>query len=188
MTVSTPVITVMIVCNRMMVANPSTPPPTISAAMTRNAITLVTSPPPQPSRWNTVAVASVASAVSTISQPTHKIQETIDGSLLPRTPNAARDRVRVRARPRLAGDGTDPAQQERHPDPDQACHRRLPERDAEPEHEGAVAEPQHRDVGREPRPEQLPRPPAPFVLSDHVDAVDFDAPGSGLRFRAHRHA
>ena len=96
-----PVMTVMIVCSRMIVANPSTPPPTISAAMTRNAITLVTSPPPQPSRWNTVAVASVARAVSTISQPTHRIQDTIEGSLFPRTPNAARDRISVGAEPRL---------------------------------------------------------------------------------------
>ena len=62
---------------------------------------LVASPPPQPSRWNTVAVASVASAVSTISQPTHSTHEITDGSLLPRTPNAARDRIRVGAEPRF---------------------------------------------------------------------------------------
>jgi len=102
------VITVMMVCRRMMVANPSTPPPTISAVMTRNAMIFVPSPPPQPRRWKTVAVASVARAVSTISHPTHKIQETTDGSLLPLTPKAARLRTSVGAEPRLPASATKP--------------------------------------------------------------------------------
>ena len=45
----------------MIVSNPSAALPTISTVMTRKAITLVTSPELQPSRWNTVAVASVVS-------------------------------------------------------------------------------------------------------------------------------
>ncbi len=76
--------------------------------MTRNATIFVPSPPPQPRRWKTVAVASVASAVSTISHPTHKIQEITDGSLLPRTPNAARDRISVGAEPRFPASATKP--------------------------------------------------------------------------------
>src|SRR5271166_5575591 len=121
------VITVMMTCRRMMVAKPRTPPPTISAVMTRNATIFVPSPPPQPRRWKTVAVASVASAVSTISHPTHKVQEITDGSLLPRTPNAAPAEDQRRRGAALAGQRDEAAQQEGHHDPDQPGERGLPE-------------------------------------------------------------
>ncbi len=100
--------TVMTACSRMIVSKPSTPPPTMRTVMIRKAMILVPSPPPQPSRANTVAVASVASAVSTISQPTQRIQEMTDGSLLPRTPKAARDRISVGAEPRLPASAMKP--------------------------------------------------------------------------------
>ena len=58
-------------------------------------------PPPQPRRSNTVAVASVANAVSTVSQPTVSSHEIADGSRLPRTPKAARESSIVGADPRL---------------------------------------------------------------------------------------
>ena len=92
----------------MMVSKPSAALPTISTVMTRKAITLVTSPELQPSRWNTVAVASVASTVSTISQPTLRIQDTRAGSLLPCTPNAARERTSVGAEPRFPATAMNP--------------------------------------------------------------------------------
>ena len=48
-----------------------------------------------------VAVASVAMTISTVSQPTVSSQEITEGSLLPRTPNAARPRIMVGTEPRL---------------------------------------------------------------------------------------
>ena len=100
-TVSTPVTQVMTVCSRMIVSNPSAALPTMSTVMIRKAITLVPVPALQCSCANTVAVASVASTVSTISQPTLRIHDTRAGSLLPCTPNAARDSTSVGADPRL---------------------------------------------------------------------------------------
>ena len=127
---STPVTTVMIACSRMIVSNPSAALPTISTVMTRNAMTLVTSPELQPSRWNTVAVASVASTVSTISQPTFRIQETSAGSLFPWTPNAARDSTSVGAEPRLPATAMNPTSRNETTIPitpaTQACQNEIP--------------------------------------------------------------
>ena len=53
-------------------------------------------------------MASVASTVSTISQPTLSIQDTSAGSLLPCTPNAARDSTSVGADPRLPATAMNP--------------------------------------------------------------------------------
>src|SRR3984957_19140715 len=129
-TVSTPVTTVMIVCSRMIVSNPSAALPTISTVMTRKAMTLVTSPELQPSRLNTVAVASVASTVSTISQPTLRIHETAAGSLLPCTPNAARDSTSVGADPRLPATAMNPTSRNETTMPmnpaTQACQNEIP--------------------------------------------------------------
>ena len=108
MTVKIPVTTVMTACSRMMVSKPRAALPTISTVMTMKAITLVTSPALQPSWWNTVAVARVASTVSTISQPTFSIQDTRAGSLLPCSPNAARDSTSVGADPRLPATAMNP--------------------------------------------------------------------------------
>ncbi len=128
--VSTPVTTVMMVCSRMIMSNPSAALPTISTVMTRNAMTLVTSPELQPSRWNTVAVASVASTVSTISQPTLRIQETSVGSLLPCTPNAARDSTSVGADPRLPATAMNPTSRNETTIPitpaTHACQKEMP--------------------------------------------------------------
>ena len=44
------------------------------------------------------------SATSTVSQPTSSSYETGPGTLLPRTPNGARDSTSVGAEPRLPGD------------------------------------------------------------------------------------
>jgi hypothetical protein len=57
-------------CSRMIASKPRMPKSTMIPATTRNAITLVSVPELQPSRENTVAVASVDSATSTVSQPT----------------------------------------------------------------------------------------------------------------------
>ena len=146
-TVSTPVTMVITVCMRMIRSKPITPPKMVSATTTISAMTLVAVPPPQPSRSNTVAVASVARMISTVSQPTVSSQEIADGSLLPLTPNAARLEHHRRRRAPLAGHRDEPAEQEREDDPDHADHHRLPERDPEAEHERAVAEAEHRDVG-----------------------------------------
>src|SRR5215469_14302501 len=108
MTVSTPVTTVMIACSRMIVSNPSAALPTMSAVMMRNAMTLVTFPDDQPSWWNTVAIASVASTTRMISHPTFSSHDTSDGSLLPCTPNAARDSTSVGADPRLPATAMNP--------------------------------------------------------------------------------
>jgi hypothetical protein len=102
------VTTVMIVCARMIRSNPSTPQATISTPTTISATTLVRSPPPQPRRSKTVAVASVARIVSTVSQPTVSSHDTSDGSLLPRTPNAARLSTIVGAEPRLPASAISP--------------------------------------------------------------------------------
>jgi hypothetical protein len=95
-------------CIRMIRSNPTTPPPMISTVTTTSATTLVEVPPPQPSRPKTVAVAMVASAVRTVSQPTVSIQEIAEGSRLPRTPNAARLSTIVGADPRLPATATKP--------------------------------------------------------------------------------
>ena len=65
-------------------------------------------PPPQPSRANTVAVASVARMTSTVSQPTVSTQEIAAGSLFPLTPNAARLSTIVGAEPRLPATAMNP--------------------------------------------------------------------------------
>src|SRR4051794_1107735 len=107
-TVSTPVTTVIHVCMRMIRWKPRMPPATTSAATTSSATTLVAVPPPQPSWVNTVAVASVASETSTVSQPTVSTQESTAGTRLPFTPNAARLSTRVGAEPRLPAIATNP--------------------------------------------------------------------------------
>ena len=55
-----------------------------------------------------MAVASVARIVSAVSQPTVSSQEIAVGSLLPRTPNAARESTIVGAEPRLPASATMP--------------------------------------------------------------------------------
>ena len=61
----------------------------------------------------TVAVASVASAASTVSQPTSSSQVTaVLGSTFPRTPKAARDSTIVGADRPLAGQRDEADQQE----------------------------------------------------------------------------
>ena len=106
--VRTPVTQVITVCMRMIRSKPSTPPATVSALTTIRAMTLTTVPPPQPSRSNTVAVASVARMISTVSQPTVSSQEMSEGSLLPRIPNAARPSTMVGAEPRLPATAMNP--------------------------------------------------------------------------------
>src|SRR5919202_5370613 len=96
------------VCSRMMTSNPRTPASTITAATTRNATILTALPLPAPSRSNTVAVASVASAVSAVSQPTSSRYDTAAGSPLPCTPNAARDTTIVGADAVLPESATKP--------------------------------------------------------------------------------
>ncbi|MDQ0603928.1 hypothetical protein QF037_008273 [Streptomyces canus] len=83
---STPVTTVIAVWSRMIRSKPITPPTTVSPATTIRATTCVPVPPPQPSRPKTVAVAMVARAHSTVSQPTVSTQEITEGRRLPRTP------------------------------------------------------------------------------------------------------
>jgi hypothetical protein len=53
-----------------------------------------------PSSFKTVAVASVPSTTSTVSQPTISSHESADGTRLPRTPKAARERTIVGTEPR----------------------------------------------------------------------------------------
>ena len=96
------------VCIRMIRSKPITPPPTVSAATTISAMISVPVPPPTPRRSNTVAVASVARMISTVSQPTVSSQEITAGSLLPRTPNAARLSTMVGADPRLPATAMNP--------------------------------------------------------------------------------
>src|SRR6202046_1524 len=107
-TVNTPVTIVIQVCSRMIRSKPLTPPKMVSATTRISAITLVPSPPPTPSRWKTVAVASVAKMTSTVSQPTVSSQEITVGSLLPLTPNAARLSTIVGAEPRLPATAINP--------------------------------------------------------------------------------
>src|SRR5712671_6318146 len=107
-TVNTPVTSVIQVCIRMIRSNPITPPKMVSATTMISAITFVPVPPPQPRRWNTVAVASVARMTSTVSQPTVSSQEIAVGSLLPLTPNAARPSTMVGAEPRLPATAMNP--------------------------------------------------------------------------------
>src|ERR1039457_2158529 len=107
-TVKTPVTIVIQVCIRMIRSKPITPPKMVSATTTISATTLVPLPPPQPSRWKTVAVASVARMTSTVSQPTVSSQEIAVGSLLPLTPKAARLSTIVGAEPRLPATAMNP--------------------------------------------------------------------------------
>jgi hypothetical protein len=107
-TVNTPVTIVIQVCSRMIRSKPITPPKMVSPTTKISAITLVPSPPPTPTRWNTVAVASVAKITSTVSQPTVSSQEITVGSLLPLTPNAARLKIIVGAEPRLPATAMNP--------------------------------------------------------------------------------
>src|SRR5580693_6958817 len=107
-TVNTPVTIVIQVCSRMIRSKPITPPKMVSPTTRISAITLVPSPPPVPTRWNTVAVASVARMTSTVSQPTVSSQEITVGSLLPLTPNAARLSTIVGAEPRLPATAMNP--------------------------------------------------------------------------------
>ena len=109
-------------------------------ATTISAITLVAVPPPQPSRSKTVAVASVARMISTVSQPDgeHPGQQR-------RQPVAVHPERRPaehhrRRRAPLAGERDEAARAgtTRRSRPARAMTR-LPERDAEPEHERAVA-------------------------------------------------
>src|SRR3954462_12515260 len=107
-TVRIAVTTVMMVCSRITTANPATPASTVIAETTTSATTFVPVPPPQPSRVNTVAVASVASTTRTVSQPTVSSQDRPAGSRFPRTPNAARDSTIVGAEPRLPASAITP--------------------------------------------------------------------------------
>src|ERR1700751_2617826 len=107
-TVGTPVTTMITVCKRMIRSKTITPPKIVSATTMISATTRVPSPPPQPSRLNTVAVASVARMTSTVSQPTVSTQDTRAGSLLPLTPNAARLSTIVGAEPRLPATAMNP--------------------------------------------------------------------------------
>src|SRR4051812_39482345 len=107
-TVRIAVTTVMMVCSRITTANPATPASTVIAETTTSATTFVPVPPPQPSRVNTVAVASVASTTRTVSQPTVSSQDSAAVRRFPRTPNAARDSTMVGAEPRLPASATTP--------------------------------------------------------------------------------
>src|SRR5690348_16552376 len=98
----------MIACSRITTAKPATPASTVIAETTISATTLVAVPPPQPSRVNTVEVASVARITSTVSQPTVSSQDSAAVSRLPLTPNAARDSTMVGAEPRLPASATTP--------------------------------------------------------------------------------
>jgi hypothetical protein len=50
----------------------------------------------------------------------------------------------------------------------------APERDAEVEHEGAVAQAEDGHIGREPGPEQVARVSLALGVGDDVDAVGLD--------------
>ena len=78
------------------------------AATTTEATTLVTVPPPQPSRSKIVEVASTARMASAVSQPIETSQERTPGTFWPLTPNAARERTIVGAEPRLPAMATTP--------------------------------------------------------------------------------
>src|SRR3954467_3713169 len=93
---------------RMIGSKPSTPPATTRAATTSNETTLVAVPPPQPSSVKTVAVASVASEVSTVSQPTVSTHDRTAGTRPPVTPKAGRLSTRGGADPRLPAMATKP--------------------------------------------------------------------------------
>ena len=173
-TVRTPVITVITRCSRMITRKPITPPTITRPATTTSATILVGVPLAQPSRSNTVAVASVARMVRTVSQPTVSSHDTRAGSRLPRTPNAARLSTSVGADPRLPATATKPQKRNDTTIADDPHDGRLGERDAEAEHEGAVAQAEDRDVRAEPGPEQLGRAAVPLVLGDHVEAVRLD--------------
>ncbi len=75
-------------------------------------------------------MASVASTVSTISQPTFSIHDTSAGSLLPCTPNAARDSTSVGADPRLPATAMNPTSRNETTMPitpaTQACQNEMP--------------------------------------------------------------
>src|SRR5258708_39457511 len=107
-TVSTPVMIVITVCMRMIRSKPITPPKMVSATTTIIAMIFVAVPPPQPRCPKTVAIASVARIISTVSQPTVRSHEMTVGSLLPRTPNGARLSTLVGADPRLPAIATNP--------------------------------------------------------------------------------
>ena len=100
-TVSTPVMIVMAVCMRMIRSKPITPPKMVSPTTTIIAMTLVAVPLGQPRCPKTVAIASVARIIRMVSQPTVSSHEMTVGSLLPRTPKAARLSTIVGADPRL---------------------------------------------------------------------------------------
>src|SRR6266851_4519995 len=93
-TVSTPVTIVITVCIRMIRSKPITPPKMVSATTTIIAMT--------------VAIASVARIISTVSQPTVRSHEMTVGSLLPRTPNGALLSTIVGVDPRLPAIATNP--------------------------------------------------------------------------------
>ena len=114
----------------MISPKPMTPPATISAAMSTRAIAFVASPPPQPSRSKTVAVANVASTTRTVSQPTVNSHEIADGRRLPLTPNAARLSTMVGADPRLPATPTKPHSRNENSTPiaptSSACQNEMP--------------------------------------------------------------
>src|SRR6266849_5424660 len=105
---NTTVTMVIQVCIRMIRSKPITPPKMVSATTMISATAFVPLPPPQPRRWKTVAVASVAKMTSTVSQPTVSSQEITVGSLLPLTPKAARLSTMVGAEPRLPATAMNP--------------------------------------------------------------------------------
>ena len=122
--------TVITACSRMIMSKPSTPPPTVSAPTTMSAMTSVLVPPPQPSLPKTVAVAIVARAISTVSQPTSRIQDKAAGSRLPRTPYAARLSTIVGAEPRLPPTAMNPHSRNENTIPStpaiSACQNEIP--------------------------------------------------------------
>ena len=130
MTVRIAVTTVIRRCSRMMTSKPSTPADTVNAATTTSATTCTWSPEPQPRRSKTVAVASVAVMVRTVSQPRVSSQEITAGSRLPRTPNAARDSTIVGAEPRLPASATNPHSRNENTMPTRpviaACQNEMP--------------------------------------------------------------
>ena len=66
---------------------------------------------------------------STVSQPTVSSQEIAVGSLLPRTPNAARESTIVGAEPRLPASAMKPQSRNENDDADHARDHGLAERD-----------------------------------------------------------
>src|SRR3954447_750064 len=152
---------------RMIRWKPRMPPATTSAATASRATTLVAVPPPQPSWVNTVAVASVASETSTVSQPTVSTQESTAGTRLPFTPNAARLSTRVGAEPRLPAIAMNPQSRKDTTMPTTPATTACQAEDA--------------DVGPEPGPEQLARGTPALALVDDVDAVELDGDPRGRR-------